>query len=122
MMWNWNTIHACFISSSWHITSRGMFAGSCVGVVLLGITLEFLRRSIKEYDRFLVRQHHARSLDAAAAAAAAAPATTDCCKPADSAKGEACVVIPPFRPNVWQQAMRATLHMVQFAVAYFLML
>lgn len=27
-----------------------------------------------------------------------------------------------FRPNIVQQAVRATLHMVQFAVAYFVML
>ena len=77
-MWNWNTINACFISPSWHITSNGMFAGSCIGVVLLGILLEALRRSTKEYDRFLVRQHNARSLDAAAAAA---KSTSSCCKP-----------------------------------------
>lgn len=120
MLWNWNTIHSCFISSSWHITSRGMFAGSCIGVILLGITLEFLRRSIKEYDRFLVRQHHARSLDAAANTPPAV--ATSCCKPTDAPKDGACIVIPPFRPNVWQQAVRATLHLFQFAVAYFLML
>ena len=115
-MWNWNTIDACFISSSWQITSRGMFAGSCIGVVLLAISLEFLRRTVKQYDRFLIRQHHARSLDAAA--------LSGCCKSGEEAPGgaDACVVIPPLRPNVWQQAVRATLHMVQFAVAYFLML
>lgn len=116
MMWNWNTIHACFISPSWHVTSRGMFAGSCIGVILLAMLLELLRRSIKEYDRFLVRQHHARSLDAAAAA------SSSCCKPGDAAEGAACAVVPPFRPNVWQQGARASLHMAQFAVAYFLML
>lgn len=28
----------------------------------------------------------------------------------------------PFRPNLFQQMIRATLHMVAFAVAYFVML
>ena len=119
MMWNWNTLHACFISPSWHITSRGMFAGSCIGVLLLAILLEFLRRSIKEYDRFIVRQHHARVMDAAAVSAATA--ASSCCD--DGAKGaDAGIFVPPFRPSVWQQAVRASLHMAQFAVSYFLML
>lgn len=59
MLWNWNTIDACFIAQSWQITSRGVFAGSCIGVVLLVVTLELLRRAGKEYDRYLVRQHRA---------------------------------------------------------------
>src|ERR1700679_2420036 len=60
MLWNWYTIDACFLSSSWHITSHGMLAGSCIGVICLVLLLEFLRRSVKEYDRFLVRQHIAK--------------------------------------------------------------
>ncbi|SPO02367.1 related to copper transport protein [Cephalotrichum gorgonifer] len=116
MLWNWNTINACFFSESWKITSRGMFAGSCVGIVLLGIALEFLRRSIKEYDRFIIRQHVARSLDAAAAAGGGSEAQA--CGTGKVGGGG----VPPFRPSVWQQAVRATLHMVQFAVAYILML
>ncbi|KNG50528.1 ctr copper transporter [Stemphylium lycopersici] len=43
--------------SSWHVTSRGMFAGSCIGVILLVILLEFLRRAAKEYDGYIVMQH-----------------------------------------------------------------
>ncbi|OHE96238.1 ctr copper transporter [Colletotrichum orchidophilum] len=31
-------------------------------------------------------------------------------------------VVPPFRPNVLQQAVRALIRMCQFAVAYFVML
>lgn len=34
-----------------------MFAGSCIGVLLLVMTLEFLRRLGKEYDRYILRQH-----------------------------------------------------------------
>ena len=101
MLWNWNTVNACFISSTWQITSRGMFAGSCIGVVLLVVVLEMLRRAVKEYDRYLVRRHLAA-------------------RPDDAAKG-ACAA-PGFRPTVLQQAVRALLHMAQFAVAYFVML
>jgi copper transporter 1 len=54
MLWNWYTIDACFLSSSWKITSNGMFAGSCIGVILLVMFLEFLRRLGKEYDRYIL--------------------------------------------------------------------
>ncbi|KAL8382022.1 hypothetical protein RB595_006009 [Gaeumannomyces hyphopodioides] len=102
MLWNWYTIDSCFIASSWRITSEGMFAGSCIGVILLVMSLEFLRRSVKEYDRFLLRQH-----------ASASASKTSSGSPTPLA---------PFRPNFFQQAIRALLHMVQFAVAYFVML
>jgi solute carrier family 31 (copper transporter), member 1 len=97
MLWNWNTIDSCFLSSTWKITSTGMFAGSCIGVILLVMSLELLRRSVKEYDRFLLRKH-AESSDAAKCA------------------------IEGYRPSIWEQGIRALLHMVQFAVAYFIML
>lgn len=128
MLWNWNTIDTCFISSSWHITSKGMFAGSCIGVILLVMILELLRRAGKEYDRFLLAQYtrslgqssissasssaHETLKGPSASAAAAAPATP-AYAPGLNAK---------FRPNVLQQAIRALLHMLQFAVAYFVML
>ncbi|KAI6328930.1 hypothetical protein MCOR07_004535 [Pyricularia oryzae] len=93
MLWNWHTIDACFISTEWRITSTAMFAGSCIGIVLLVVCLEGLRRSVKEFDRLLARRH-AASPDAAL----------------------------PFRPSALQQGVRAALHTAQFAVAYFIML
>lgn len=79
-----------------------MFAGSCIGVILLVMSLEALRRSVKEYDAYLINKHmatmQALSKDAAKSATVG------------------------FRPSVLQQAIRALLHMVQFAVAYFVML
>lgn len=132
MLWNWNVIDTCFIASSWHITSKGMFAGSCIGVILLVMSLELLRRSVKEYDGYLIRQHAASVAAAAGArgasiassnnessnngqaeAEADAPKSTITCAGAASTK---------FRPTIAQQAIRALLHMVQFAVAYFVML
>ncbi|TVY25001.1 Copper transport protein [Lachnellula hyalina] len=132
MLWSWHTIDACFISSSWHITSRGMFAGTCIGVILLVISLEFLRRSAKEYDRYILRQFQR----AGAAHPTSYPYITPSCpsplakaaEPANSsresvgANSVAVRVAAKFRPNVMQQAIRATLHMLQFAVAYFIML
>ncbi|KAJ5550912.1 hypothetical protein N7535_001150 [Penicillium sp. DV-2018c] len=61
MLWNWYTIDACFLAKSWHVTSRGMFAGSCIGVVLLGVLLEFLRRLGREYDAFILNRARLRS-------------------------------------------------------------
>lgn len=101
MLWNWNIIDSCFIASSWRITSKGMFAGSCIGVVLLVMSLEFMRRAVKEYDRYLVNNHVAAHSDAGSASSTS---------------------IPTFKPNVLQQVIRAFLHMVQFTVAYFIML
>ncbi|KAF4448016.1 ctr copper transporter family protein [Fusarium austroafricanum] len=119
MLWNWNTVDSCFIAESWHITSKGMFAGSCIGVILLVMSLEFLRRSVKEWDRYLLSQHVAKFQESTGAVAG--PPGSD-----NGKDGNAVVncanPVPPFRPNVWQQAIRALLHMVQFAVAYFVML
>ncbi|OJJ47630.1 hypothetical protein ASPZODRAFT_94284 [Penicilliopsis zonata CBS 506.65] len=105
MLWNWNTIDACFISSSWHIRSHGMFAGSCIGIILLVMCLEFLRRAGQEYDRFLVRIHRQRVL--------AMQSTNN---------GTGGSVSARVSPTVFQQVVRAFLHLCQFAVAYFIML
>jgi copper transporter 1 len=112
MLWNWYTIDSCFISSHWRITSSGMFAGSCVGVILLVMALEFLRRTVKEYDRYLVRTH----------VAAVARDHSKSAPDAKSSDGSPVPVARAFRPNLAQQAVRAFLHVVQFAVAYFVML
>jgi copper transporter 1 len=117
MLWNWYTIDACFLSSSWKITSNGMFAGSCIGVILLVMFLEFLRRLGKEYDRYILRQYER----------AVTCSPTPVCEAGGPVK-EGTIVVQAldsrlkFRPNVIQQAVRATLHMAQFAVAYIVML
>lgn len=117
-----------FISSSWHITSDGMFAGSCVGVILLVISLEFLRRLGKEYDRYILRQHKtslaAQCIPALASAGdkSASVYDTEITPPSGSSNSNAHARNMSFRPNILQQMIRATLHMVQFAVAYFIML
>lgn len=112
-----------FIASSWHITSRGMFAGSCIGVILLVMSLEFLRRLSKEYDRYILRQYQ-RSFTMPSISTAS-PAESLTGNPSCSKEPEVRnrkMEIPLFRPHLVQQLVRATLHMLQFAVAYFVML
>ncbi|GAO13692.1 hypothetical protein UVI_02017940 [Ustilaginoidea virens] len=122
MLFNLYTIDACFLSSQWKITSAGMFAGSCIGVFLLALSLEFLRRSVKEYDRFLVKQHRAKYAGQTAKPSTSDSATSKDGLQAQAPAGAACVRVPPFRPNVWQQGVRALLHLLVFFVAYILML
>ncbi|GAB0144808.1 hypothetical protein EsHS_00005265 [Epichloe bromicola] len=136
MLFNLNTIDACFLSSQWRITSSAMFAGSCIGVFLLTLSLEFLRRSIKEYDRYLIRQHVSKcqavsvsvAVSPAAAGAGSSTPTTDSLHggaaktPATAITSPSRGAVPPFRPSVLQQAVRAFLHMLAFFVGYILML
>lgn len=130
MLWNWNTVDSCFISSSWHVTSRGMFAGSCIGVLLLVMLLELLRRMVKEYDALLVRKHSTNNNNGGGSyVAAAAGRTHQAALESGESKEHGLNVQPAgavpsgrFRPTVLEQAVRALLHMCQFAVAYFVML
>lgn len=99
MLWNWNTVDACFISRDWQITSKGMFAGCCIGVLLLVMAVELLRRLGKEYDAYLYRQFRRR---AAASASEARPLK--------------------FKATPLEQLIRAVIHAVTFGAAYIVML
>jgi copper transporter 1 len=113
MLWNWNTIDACFLSSSWRITTQGAFAATCIGVILLVILVEFLRRLGKEYDALLMRQFHRR-------AAAYGPTLA-----AQGCAGGVAEVVPrtmTFRVSLVQQLTRALIHAATFAGAYIIML
>ncbi|KAI1370514.1 Ctr-domain-containing protein [Hypoxylon crocopeplum] len=120
MLWNWYTVDSCFLSSSWHNTSSGMFAGSCIGVIFFTMSLEFLRRSVKEYDRYLIRKH----ASAAVHVSISSPKDGDDKDAAGASTPVQQGVVQPggFRPTVLEQSVRALLHMVQFAVAYLIML
>lgn len=68
MLWNWYTIDACFLSSTWHIRSKGMFAGSVIGVFFLVMAIEGVRRLGREYDRrLMIAGQEALGLDKGAA-------------------------------------------------------
>jgi copper transporter 1 len=100
-----------------------MFAGSCIGVILLVMSLELLRRASREYDTYILRQFEkshqvalsqidnpSSSLNSSSDTNESAAKTLTTCAPIK------------FRPNLLQQVVRATLHMVQFTIAYFVML
>ncbi|KAG8163484.1 hypothetical protein KVR01_006781 [Diaporthe batatas] len=188
MLWNWHTIGACFITPQWQIATEGAMVGTCFGVIFLVMALEGLRRSAKQFDRYLIQQHreaaqvryHQVSPTAPADTSnpvlpnpVTAPAPAECCT--GSRKSSSTAVVPeytglahggdaalpsvkeksglpghatrshadaapaaargmivgtggesgcsaPFRPNVWQQMIRALFHAAQFTVAYFVMM
>ncbi|KAK2612675.1 Copper Transporter integral membrane protein that functions in high affinity copper transport [Conoideocrella luteorostrata] len=104
MLWNWYTIDACFLSPNWHITNNGMFAATCIGVILLVMLVEFFRRLGKEYDAFVLRQFQRESsrqyID-------------------NSSFGSQVVT---FRATFLQQIIRSVLHALTFGSAYIVML
>jgi copper transporter 1 len=114
-----------FISSSWHITSNGMFAGSCIGVLLLVVALEALRRASREYDAHIARSHQ-RKITSSQPSTAAASRLEEANDPTKvSSTQSSTPLLQPqmtFTPNIFQQLVRAFLHMAQFAVAYIVML
>jgi copper transporter 1 len=111
-----------------------MFAGSCIGVILLVICLEFLRRVGREYDAFILHRARLRaqyltvpSAASAAGSSSDAEDTTANAKASSSShpppKAQNCPSAEvPIRPTLVEQLIRALMHMLQFAVAYFVML
>ncbi|KAH0551095.1 hypothetical protein GP486_007559 [Trichoglossum hirsutum] len=114
MLWNWYTIDSCFIARTWHIRTRAAFGGSCIGVILLVLCLELLRRVQREYDRYITRTRKQQD-----------PPSNGSGSPT---KREAFALTAnifsqrAFRPTIPQQLVRSLLYMLQFAVAYFIML
>ncbi|KAF2970734.1 hypothetical protein GQX73_g2751 [Xylaria multiplex] len=114
MLWNWNTIGSCFFAESWKIKTEGMMAATCIGVFLLAIVLEFVRRVGKEYDHLILRQFQ-QHVDAQAAMA---KAEGDCCSEGTRAVNQTVI----FRATAIQQLIRSFIHAVAFGIAYILML
>ncbi|KAI1774344.1 copper transport protein ctr4 [Hypoxylon cercidicola] len=114
MTWNWNTIGTCFLAETWRIENEGSFAASCIGVFVLVICLEFLRRLGREYDSFILRQFQQHL----AAQARASKLEGSCCSDT-SVPGPQIVT---FRATPLQQLIRSTIHAAAFGVAYILML
>ncbi|KAF2665908.1 Ctr copper transporter [Microthyrium microscopicum] len=123
MLWNWHTIDACFLARSWQITSQGAFAGTCIGVVLLVMTLEGLRRAAVEWERVLATRAQkaiAVTVDNKTRVPSSDSGTSGnkMLQSEDIASPELVVI----RPTVWQALVRSGLHCSQFAVAYLVML
>ncbi|KAG8407074.1 Copper transport protein CTR3 [Metarhizium acridum] len=104
MLWNWYTIDACFLSPNWHITTQGMFAATCIGVILLVMLVEFFRRLGKEYDAFLMRQFQRESARRYVDGTSFGPQ------------------VITFRATFLQQLTRSVLHALTFGSAYIVML
>ncbi|KAI1347525.1 Ctr copper transporter [Xylaria sp. FL0043] len=121
MLWNWDTVGACFLSDSWQVHSHGAFAGLCIGVILLVILLEFFRRASREHDRYLADKAQEKIV-----------LTTRSANPSDDSGSSrpkeyretqtAAVPVASVRPSVVQQLIRSLLHTLQFATAYWIML
>ena len=136
-----------------------MFAGSCIGVILLVICLELLRRVASEYDAFIINRARlkAQSLDTDQPNITVPndlSTDTPVKRPIPWTQSGSLSALPPvpelveedepmpnapvttshpsihpenqskfiFRPSKIEQLIRATLHVLQFAVAYFVML
>lgn len=152
-----------FLAKSWHITSRGMFAGSCIGVICLVLILEFLRRVGREYDAFIVKRARLRAkflspfasttgngIGGVGAGGKSSPSSSNSNSSSalhqqqqsqnqnqDTKTTATPITTQPqtqtqtlgnengsgiIRPTLIEQLIRALLHMLQFAVAYFIML
>lgn len=137
MLWNWHTIDACFLAESWHIRDNGMFAASCIGVALLVVLLEFMRRLGKEYDASLTRSFHRHAAylypsvltTNSSLNQVTGSAEESCCasaKPNPSVPTRIPSSMPPatmtFRASPLQQLVRSLIHMVIFGLGYIIML
>ncbi|KAK6363596.1 Copper Transporter integral membrane protein that functions in high affinity copper transport [Orbilia blumenaviensis] len=132
MLWNWYTVNACFISKTWRVSSEGIFALSCIGVILLVISLEFVRRMQREYDRHIIRHATAAATTQTAGAGKLAEEGSHVSASPDpnqirgfnNASSRLARFLRPFnfRPSFLQQVVRGLLYMVQFGAAYFVML
>ncbi|KAH0161536.1 putative high affinity copper protein, partial [Aureobasidium melanogenum] len=130
MLWNWYTIDACFLAPSWHIKTHGMFAASCIGVALLVVCLEFLRRLSKEYDTYILRQFHRRaaSLQYQPRVSYVAPKFDNQGTPGGCGPAASCAPPLPeqrfitFRATPSQQIARGIIHAATFGVGYIIML
>lgn len=67
MLGNWKTIGACFLTSSWQISSEAQFAGTCIGVFLIVLSIEIVRRFGREWDRYIARSAYKNSQMASSA-------------------------------------------------------
>ncbi|KIW96390.1 uncharacterized protein Z519_03459 [Cladophialophora bantiana CBS 173.52] len=138
MTWNRYTVGACFISKTWRVSSAGIFGLYCIGVILLVISLEFLQRVQREYQGSIRRKDQ----NAYALVAVRHPengASASCEQEADPGTdpGRTTAMLNPPLPTrpllpkhrsvnpmtlVQRQFVCSLLHMVQFGVAYFIML
>jgi copper transporter 1 len=123
MLLNWHTIDACFLSSAFHIRSSFTFFLSCLAAFLLVISLEFLRRSQGDFDRYL----RARNAILQDEEYALPEETEEKLLPnggsgSGSGREKLMSKLKARTPVVLEQLLRGFIHTVQFAVSYCIML
>lgn len=120
-----------------------MFAGSCIGVVALVCSLEFLRRLGREYDRYvsqaatrrttrttqvshadMERSHQGPGADKLTADVAESSSHSSGSSNPKAGRGIVAGIRSSglAKPTITQQLLRSLIHMLQFGVAYFVML
>lgn len=106
-----------------------MFAGSCVGILLLVIVLEGLRRAQRDFDSYGRRKKNmmtlAKSDDATRLVSPmdkAQALEVNTCTVSSSSSATATSAKARRSSRLGRQLVRALLHMVTFGVAYFIML
>lgn len=137
MLWNWYTIDTCFIARSWHVRSRGGFAGSCIGVFFLVVASQWLHRFCREYDLAIVKRKElslkssfsdSESESEKGAASAPSPSErspTYAPNPLLHAVGHSWLISPTVEgitPSFFEQLVRSILFMIEWGVSYIIML
>ncbi|KAH7336325.1 Ctr copper transporter family-domain-containing protein [Rhexocercosporidium sp. MPI-PUGE-AT-0058] len=115
MLLNWHTIDACFLSSIFHIRSSFTFFIACLGAFLLVISLEFLRRFQREFDRHLRKRNEFLQAKAYVLPEEIEEKLLDKGTDAEKPRQKGLVVM-------LEQLLRGMIHVVQFSVSYCIML
>lgn len=119
MLLNWTTIDACFLFPTFHIHSTFTFFLTCLGSFLLVISLEFLRRLQREFDRYLRTRKLTRTEKEYVLPEEMEEKLLDKGTGVEASKGTAGKERPVV---VMEQVLRGLVHMVQFSVSYCIML
>ncbi|KAJ7176486.1 Ctr copper transporter [Mycena filopes] len=105
MLWNWDVVDSCFITEQWHIHTIRQYAGSLIGLFLVVVILEGVRKLARVYDRYILRRYQFRL------------ANSSLTSISQSVRNNR-----PFRPTFFQQFVRSLFYFCQFSTAYLLML
>jgi len=114
MLLNWHTIDACFLSSIFHIRSSFTFFIACLGAFILVISLEFLRRFQREFDRYLRKRNEFLQAKTYVLPEETEEKLLDKGTVEQTRQKKVVVVL--------EQLLRGLIHVVQFSVSYCIML
>ncbi|KAI6709086.1 hypothetical protein JHW43_008396 [Diplocarpon mali] len=118
MLLNWHTIDACFLSSIFHIRSSFTFFLACLGAFALVISLEFIRRFQRNFDRYLRKKNnYLRDKEYAATAETEEKLLDQPIKlRAGHEVNQSAAVV------MLEQILRGLIHVAQFSISYCIML